>query len=877
MTPPPPSAPVPDDALCDALIRAAYETLLGREADAAGLISQKEALKDFADIPELVGNFITSAEAQLRQVSGLDLARFLERAAQLPAGEDGAAEALHAALVQIVQAHLPEGITLDTDLSTAPAPAHAPAEEGPALYLARQDRSGRLDLTALVIGAEGGTLTLFSEQGEEIEEAPLESAFAVVEITWAHGEDDAQGFSVTVPSAGLLETVKLRDRIFTENMDRNLTARAFGLADAARFQFYAPPKAGSGLIDARLAALYGLHHNKQVDAAYCARNPDRILSWYVNAWPQYGECSGQLSLSEAQLDYLREDVFGPEVLGYRVSRHIFHFARHIGMLDAALNGRNGLIDAYYQFFKSEAYKHLAYSDLVPVDVVNALASPVSAHNVTLNQFWLRVLNEELGDRSVADITQQDLLGICAEKFSYALLNGIFEKLIPAEWFRLYQAGHAAADPDRTEAPLPSRSALDPMLHDKVRDQALAARAMLREDPLSDIFRNGWRKALNARVAQAGTAGQDGHPVTLIGHGGGSGLAKNMKMFRNTFKQAGLAFRGLDVDSMKARDFSLGPAQERLPHDVNLFAVNADRFSRAVTSLPSLGAAPAANVGFFLWETTRAPKAHRYAKDFVDEIWVPTEFVRDVYLDLFDGDVNVVNVRKHISVPKTVSSYPLANLGIRESDFVFVNVSDFDSSITRKNPLPVVRAFRKAFPDDPDVRLVLKIRKIDPAHWSNTENYWDRVLEAMGDDPRITILTGDLPEDDYWGLLDASDCFVTLHRSEGFGYGAAHAMLMDVPVITTDFSGTQDFCTPETAFLVEAEQIPVKIGDMLFSEDLGIWAEADVDSAAQQMQAVRAGGAPVANAVAAARSKIETDYAFDRFLETIKGRMQALGG
>jgi UDP-N-acetylglucosamine enolpyruvyl transferase len=44
-----------------------------------------------------------------------------------------------------------------------------------------------------------------------------------------------------------------------------------------------------------------------------------------------------------------------------------------------------------------------------------------------------------------------------------------------------------------------------------------------------------------------------------------------------------------------------------------------------------------------------------------------------------------------------------------------------------------------------------------------------------------------------------------------------------------------------------------------------------------MQDVRAGGAPVANAVAAARSKIETDYAFDRFLETIKGRMQALGG
>jgi glycosyltransferase involved in cell wall biosynthesis len=257
--------------------------------------------------------------------------------------------------------------------------------------------------------------------------------------------------------------------------------------------------------------------------------------------------------------------------------------------------------------------------------------------------------------------------------------------------------------------------------------------------------------------------------------------------------------------------------------------------------------------------------------------VPSDFVKSVYDDLSGGKVRVVNVRKGIEVPQEVARYPFHALGVRPGDFVFLCIADFDSSIVRKNPLPAVRAFRQAFPDDPSVRLVLKIRRIDPDHWSNTDGYWTRVLEAIGDDGRISILSGDLPEADYWSLVKTADCMVSLHRAEGFGYGPAHAMAYGRPVIVTDFSGTRDFCTPGTAFPVPFEAVPVARGDMPWREDLGVWAEADVAAAAAAMVRVRAGGPEVAAITAAGQARIASDYAPARFAATIRDRIVALCG
>ena len=54
------------------------------------------------------------------------------------------------------------------------------------------------------------------------------------------------------------------------------------------------------------------------------------------------------------------------------------------------------------------------------------------------------------------------------------------------------------------------------------------------------------------------------------------------------------------------------------------------------------------------------------------------------------------------------------------------------------------------------------------------------------------------------LTAACDCYVSLHRAEGFGFTMAEAMYLGKPVIATGYSGNLDFMTAENSYLVDYE-------------------------------------------------------------------------
>jgi len=132
--------------------------------------------------------------------------------------------------------------------------------------------------------------------------------------------------------------------------------------------------------------------------------------------------------------------------------------------------------------------------------------------------------------------------------------------------------------------------------------------------------------------------------------------------------------------------------------------------------------------------------------------------------------------------------------------------------------------------------------------------------SAADDPRIEIRDGFLSRTEMFGLQNNIDCYVSLHRAEGFGLGMAECMYLGKPVIATGYSGNLDFMDSDNSLLVDYRMIPLRDGDYMCWQGQH-WADPDVAHAARLMRQVfddrelaRRVGAAAAISIRASNSK-----------------------
>ena len=192
----------------------------------------------------------------------------------------------------------------------------------------------------------------------------------------------------------------------------------------------------------------------------------------------------------------------------------------------------------------------------------------------------------------------------------------------------------------------------------------------------------------------------------------------------------------------------------------------------------------------------------------------------------------------------------------------------------QNPLSIVKAFQQAFAEgDEEVRLLLKMREIDPGHWSNFDGYWEEVEERITGDSRIEIVEGNLTDAEYRSLIDSSDVFVALHRAEGFGYGIADAMMLGKPVIVSDYSGTTDFCEADNAFLIDVDVVPTPPEQMRSKSYVGHWCSPRVDQASAAMRAVLTDREAAKARALKGQARIFADYSFEDWQSGLSTRIR----
>jgi glycosyltransferase involved in cell wall biosynthesis len=289
-----------------------------------------------------------------------------------------------------------------------------------------------------------------------------------------------------------------------------------------------------------------------------------------------------------------------------------------------------------------------------------------------------------------------------------------------------------------------------------------------------------------------------------------------------------------------------------PPRMNLVHLNADTAFFDYVFLRERGIERSYTIGYWAWELAKFPQEWRSSFTFVQEVWVSSRFAYDAIAP--ETAKPVLLMPMAVAVPPPEPGLKRADFGLPEDKFVFYFSFDFRSFAARKNPLAAVAAFRRAFPHrNASAALLLKTIGSD---WKPEER--DTLLQAIRGSPRILLIDGELTRPRAIALLTLSDCFLSLHRSEGFGRGPAEAMLLGKPVIATDYSGTRDFATSETALLVDYELVPV--GPDEYPGASGqMWAEPDIDQAAAAMRKL-AGDRALADRLGnAGRSRIRELY------------------
>jgi len=316
--------------------------------------------------------------------------------------------------------------------------------------------------------------------------------------------------------------------------------------------------------------------------------------------------------------------------------------------------------------------------------------------------------------------------------------------------------------------------------------------------------------------------------------GALGLGEAARLYVAALQHAGVPVRTTTVDvplpdaqgaSPKRAEFSAPSIDGDQPF--NLICVNAPELPRFYEDVGPSFFAGKRSIGVFAWEVDRVPSGWSWAFDVVDEIWTYSSYVADI-LRRAGPPVPVARVPLPVKDPSPAGPPP--DLGLPDR-FTFLFLFDFYSTLQRKNPLGLIEAFKRAFRPREGPQLLVKSFNGDykPARLALVE-------EAAAEHPDVHVVDRYLSTEDRDGLVAGCDCYVSLHRAEGFGLTLAEALVRGKPVIATGFSGNTDFMTEENSFLVDYTLARVGKDGENYPPD-GHWADPDLDHAAELMRRV----------------------------------------
>lgn len=322
------------------------------------------------------------------------------------------------------------------------------------------------------------------------------------------------------------------------------------------------------------------------------------------------------------------------------------------------------------------------------------------------------------------------------------------------------------------------------------------------------------------------------PVEIVGYlSMPVGIGESARLCAGALSEAGRAISLSDVSTHPDEKSFAGWVSSHLstePPGGRIWHLNPPMLPRAILKKGLANFTRAFNIGYFAWELEVVPAEWRNGLRYMNAVFVPSEFTRRTIAPLTKAPVIVV---PHPVTEKAASEGMREKFGIGKDAFLVSFIFSAGSSINRKNPQAVIEAFRLFAAECPSAFLLMKASgNIDK------DEALRELIASVAGDTRIRIVTDKLSNADINGLIRSSDAYLSLHRSEGFGLTVAEAIMHRTPVISTAWSGTEDFCDPENSWLVASPLIPVVDTHPEFAGLPGaVWADPSPEIAAAHLR------------------------------------------
>lgn len=349
-----------------------------------------------------------------------------------------------------------------------------------------------------------------------------------------------------------------------------------------------------------------------------------------------------------------------------------------------------------------------------------------------------------------------------------------------------------------------------------------------------------------------------------------GFGEALRSNLNALKKVGIPAKPINFNlnvRNRQNDTSVSFEDNINNYPVNIVHLNIDAILSFIQEKSSDYFNGKYNIGYWAWEMEEFPDVYAEYFKFYDEIWTCSRYCLDSMS--LKSPIPVVNIPHPIDIKiEDIDAY--FETGISDDCFNFLFVFDYNSLIERKNPLGLIDAYEKAFGINNDkVKLILKT-SLSNQHSKAKK----KVIERIGDNKSIIYKEEMLRRPELLALINKADCYISLHRSEGFGLTIAEAMALGKPVIATGYSGNLDFTNANNSFLVKYKMVKHEV-DLSVLPKNNYWSEPNTDHAAELMKFIFENQDHAVKIGKKAKEDIETHFSLEAIGNRMKTRLNII--